>query len=415
MSEPTRTDGYVAFATRNGRFLSFGFLMALSSSFGQTYFIGVFGPGLQAEFGLSHTAWGTIYMIGTLASAAVLPWSGKQIDRLDLARYTTIVFVLMVGACVFMSQVNGSVMLVVAIFLLRQSGQGLMSHTAITSMARYYDHERGRAIAVGSLGFAAGEAILPVAAVLAIGAVGWRVTYGSIGIGLAVVLMPLAFVLLAGHQERHRSHLARMTVPGETDAPRTVSWNRAQVLGDPRFYLILPAVLAPPVVVTAMFFHHLNLADVKGWSHAWITSSYPVYAVAVVVVSLGCGQLIDRLGAVRVMPFMLAPMAAGMTIVAVFASPLAAWPYLFLLGVSVGVSHTAGSALWAEIYGVGYLGSIKSMITAMAVFGSALGPVFMGGLMDFGASAEQVCLVFAAYVVLAACLLALGLGGAPRR
>jgi MFS family permease len=308
-----------------------------------------------------------------------------------------------------MSQVKGAAMLVVAVFLLRQTGQGLMSHTAITSMARYYHRERGRAIAIASLGFAVGEAALPVAAVLAIAAIGWRWSYAGIAILLAVGLIPVAFTLLAGHPERHRAHLARMATAGELGVHAGSSWNRAQVLRDLRFYLVLPAVLAPPTVVTAMFFHHLNIADLKGWSHAWMTSSYVVYAVAVVIVSLGCGQVIDRVGALRVVPFMLAPLAVALGTVALFTSPWIAWPYLFLLGVSVGIAHTAVSAMWAEIYGVLHLGAIKSMIAAFSVFGSALGPVIMGGLMDLGASADQVCWLFAAYALLAAGLLTIGL------
>lgn len=410
MSDTPALGGYLSFAARNARFLGFGFLMTVASSFGQTYFIGIFGPHVQAEFGLSHTAWGTIYMIGTLASAALLPWSGKQIDRLDLRQYTAIVCVFMIAACAFMSQVNGVAMLVLAVFLLRQSGQGLMSHTAVTTMARYYDRERGRAIAIASLGFAAGEAVLPVAAVLAIATIGWRWTYGGIAVSLAILLIPLAFVLLAGHPDRHRAHLAQMAVADrERGTHRPVSWDRAQVLRDPRFYLLLPGILAPSILVTAMFFHHLNLADAKGWSHAWITSSYVAYAIAVVLVSLGCGPIIDRLGAVRVVPFMLAPLAAGLLVVAAFSNPWVAWPYLFLIGVSVGIAHTGVSAMWPEIYGVAHLGAIKSMIAAMSVFGSALGPVIMGGLMDLGATANQVCVVFAAYAALAAVLLTVAL------
>lgn len=410
MSKSPAYGGYLSFALRNVRFLGFGFLMAFASSFGQTYFIGIFGPHVQSEFGLSHTGWGTVYMIGTLASAALLPWSGKQIDRLDLRQYTVIVCIFMIAACAFMSQVNGTLMLIVAVFLLRQSGQGLMSHIAVTSMARYYDRERGRAIAIASLGFAAGEAVLPFVAVLVVAIIGWRWTYGGVAITLAIVLIPSAFLLLSGHPDRHRAHLDRMAVAdAEGSTHRPASWDRAQVLNDPRFYLLLPGILAPSILVTAMFFHHLNLADVKGWSHAWITSSYGAYAIAVIVVSLGCGPMIDRLGAVRIVPFMLAPLVAGLVVVATFMNPWVAWPYLFLLGVGVGVSHTAVSAMWAEIYGVGHLGAIKSMIAALSVFGSALGPVIMGGLMDLGVTANQVCLVFAAYAGLAAVLLTFGL------
>ncbi len=163
---------YARFAAAHRRLIAFGFLAAFASSYGQTYFIGIFGPAIQSEFGLSHTAWGTIYMLGTLGSALVLPWTGKQIDRLDLRLYTALVGLLAVVACATTALTVNAVMLVAAIFLLRQSGQGLMSHVGITSMARYFDTGRGRAIAIATMGFALGEAVLPFVAVLMIAALG---------------------------------------------------------------------------------------------------------------------------------------------------------------------------------------------------------------------------------------------------
>ena len=69
---------YWRFALANPRFLGFGFLLAFVSSAGQTYFIGVFGAGIQAEFSLDSGSWGRTYMIGTLASALVLNWTGAE-------------------------------------------------------------------------------------------------------------------------------------------------------------------------------------------------------------------------------------------------------------------------------------------------------------------------------------------------
>ena len=105
---------YVKFAAAHRRLIAFGFLAAFASSFGQTYYIGVFGPAIQSEFGLSHTAWGTIYMLGTLGSAALLPWTGKQIDRLDLRLYTALVGLLAVVASAATALTINSAMLVVA-------------------------------------------------------------------------------------------------------------------------------------------------------------------------------------------------------------------------------------------------------------------------------------------------------------
>jgi MFS family permease len=401
---------YLEFAAAHRRLVAFGFLAAFASSFGQTYYIGVFGPAIQSEFALSHTAWGTIYMIGTLASAALLPWTGKQIDRLDLKLYTALVGIAAVTACTVAALSVGPAMLVLAIFLLRQSGQGLMSHVGITSMARYFETGRGRAIAIATMGFAVGEAVLPVAAVVLIAAFGWRWTYGITAIALASLLVPLALWLLQGHGARHRAHLAALAAPRSLGQPRTPSWTRAEMLRDPRFYLLMPGIMAPAIVLTAMFFHHLNLADAKTWSHAWITGSYVVYALAVVASSLVTGSAIDRFGATRLVPYMLIPMVAAMVMVAQFHHPLIAWPYLFLIGISTGIAHTAVSAMWAELYGVTHIGAIRSLATAIGVFGTALGPVFLGALMDLGISIEAGCLLFAAYATIGSVLMAIALG-----
>ncbi|MEC7147523.1 MAG: MFS transporter, partial [Pseudomonadota bacterium] len=66
--------------------------MTFSSSLGQTFFIGAFGPSIQNEFKLSHSEWGSIYMIGTVLSAVCLPWTGQLIDRFKLKNYTFFVF-----------------------------------------------------------------------------------------------------------------------------------------------------------------------------------------------------------------------------------------------------------------------------------------------------------------------------------
>ena len=400
---------YLSFAADHRRFLSFGFVLAFASSFGQTYFIGIFGPSVQEAFGLSHTAWGTIYMVGTLGSALLLPTTGRLIDRVDLRVYTAVVCVLLIAACAFMAFVTGPLMLVFAIFLLRQSGQGLMSHVAVTSMARYFDAGRGRAIALATLGYAVGEAILPFLAVLAIAAIGWRSTYGGIAIVLGVGLLPVVAWLLRGHPERHRDYEARLARPPERAELAQRSWTRAQVLRDAGFYLLMPGILAPSLILTAMFFHHLNLADAKGWSHEWITGSYGIYALAVIVASLVAGRLVDRFGAARLMRFMLLPLVAGMGLVAWLGNPWSAWPYMILIGFNTGVALTTTPALWAELYGVENLGGIRSMATALSVFASALGPITMGGLMDLGLAIETVCLLFAAYAAIGAILIAFAL------
>ncbi len=395
---------YVTFARANLRFLAFGFLVAFTSSAGQTFFIGVFGPEVREAFSLSHTEWGTIYMIGTLSSAAALTWTGGLIDRLDLRLFAALVIAGLALACLAISLAQSVIALTVAIFLLRQMGQGLSSHTATTSMARYHDAHRGKALSLVSMGFTTGEAVLPVLAVAAIAAWGWRQTY-SISALVVLAVIPIVLWLLRGHGLRHAQHLNEVREQHETQADANNGKTRWEMLREPRFYMLLPAAMAPSFIMTAMFFHHLTLAEAKGWSAEWVTGSYWIFGLSTVLALLTAGPLIDRLTAARIMPFYLLPLAAGLILLAPASDPLWILAYLFLGGLNSGLYFAGLTALWAELYGVRHLGAIKSTAGAISVFASALGPVTVGIMLDFGFPIETVCLCFAGYCLLATPLL----------
>jgi len=410
--------GYRAFVAAHPVLLSFGFTMTFASSVGQTFFIGAFGPSIRETFDLSHTGWGGIYMAGTLLSALCLPWTGALIDRFRLAPYTLTVFAALVGATLFMAAVPHVAVLVAAIFFLRQSGQGLSSHISVTTMARYFSAGRGKAVALATLGFAAGESVLPVLVVAGIAAIGWRQTYAAAGVALVVLILPIIVWLLrrpawsAGVGDIGTAQ----EIAGEAgmaSEPRVEarSWTRREVLGHWQFYLLMPAVMAPSVIGTAMFFHHLALAEAKGWSAAWITGNYWGYAVGSVTAGLLAGPLIDRITAVRVIPMFLVPMMAALLIITAFDHAYWAWPYLFLLGVNVGINYTGMAALWAEIYGVRHIGAIRSLIVSFSVLASALGPPVMGAMMDAPISMESIAMIFAGYCAAATALMWLALRG----
>ena len=372
--------------------------MTFYSSIGQTFLVGVFGPAIQSDFNLSHTTWGTMYMIGTLASGAVLTWSGSLIDRFRLPVYALSVCGLIVMACGLTAFVSGPVGLVLCIFLLRHSGQGLASHTAMTSMTRYFVKNRGRAISIASLGETTGQAVLPFLALATITAIGWRWTYGWFGIIIAITSAPTILRLLRGWDKLHRAHQERFRVKNSDDNS-TSSWSRQQVLRDPRFYLILPALLAPGFIGTALFFNHLNIADAKGWEASWVAGNYILYAVVVVFSMLVSGALVDRFSAISVVQFMLIPLVAALILIGLSEHHLWFVPYMIMLGIHFGMAKNATNALWPELYGIGHLGAIKSMHYALAVVNSAFGPVVFGILIDLEISIRNICLLAATYAL----------------
>ena len=389
--------GYAAFVRGNARFLGFGLVMAASSSFGQTFFISVFGGHFRAEFGLSHGEFGSVYSIATLGSAFTIIWAGRLIDRYDLKALSLALCALMAAACLFASIVQNAVMLVFAIYGLRLLGQGLLSHTAMTSMARYFEADRGKALSISNLGYPLGEGLFPLIGVTLIVALGWRGAWIAVAIAVAIILPPMVVWLLKNQAARDRKlQEGRPDAKHGTTLGRT-DWTRAEVLRDRRFYLLLPASLSLSIIGTGIIFHHVHLVETKGWSITWFASTFIGSAIATVLASIAIGPLIDRYTACRLYPLTMVSSCLALLVLASFDNPATALAYMILFGISNGMYRGSMAAIWAELYGVRHLGSIRGLVTSIMVFGSALSPFSMGLMIDAGFSMESLimgCFVF---------------------
>jgi len=385
---------------REIKLLAAGFLLALFSSFGQTFFIAVFGAQVRTEFGLTHGAFGSLYALATLVSGFAMLWVGAALDRISLQAYSAAATILLAGACLLLALSESAWLLVLALFGLRLAGQGMMSHASVTGMARAFSRNRGKAIAFATLGHPAGEAVLPIVAVIAAAALGWR----NVWLGAAAVLT-LAFALLfrlLGRIDASRPLDGGAAVGGTAVAGAGArSYTRAAMLRDLRFYLIVPALIGPSFIVTGLFFHQVHLTEVKGWELSWFATCFAAYAASSTAGLMVTGALIDRLGAVRLMPIYLLPLCLGCAILAFGSHDLVALAFMSLAGMSSGAAVTVVTAMWAEVYGLGHLGAIRALAASLSVVSSALGPGVMGWLIDGGVSMEVIALGAAAYLVCA--------------
>jgi len=382
--------------------LLFGFAMTFSSSLGQTYFIGLFSGEIRADMQLSHGRFGAIYSTATLASALLLLWTGSLIDRLDLRVYAYGVTAGLGGACVLMAASQGPALLFISVFALRHLGQGLMSMAGATSVVRYLDHARGKANALAGMGYSISEAILPSIAISLLAVFSWREAWLAWAGLLLVVVPALIHVLLKGHDLRHARYTDSLNNSGTNAA--TVSqkqWTRAEVVRDLRFYLFLPALLAQPLLFTGFMFHQVHLVEQKGWSLAAWGSLFVFYAAVNTVFKLAAGLLIDHFGAVRLVPLICLPLGAGLLLLAGSDHFAAGALFMGLMAISIGVYSTLSSPFFSEMYGTKHLGSIKSVTTASMVFATAVTPVLMGWLIDWGASMNTMALMGAGYVAAA--------------
>jgi predicted MFS family arabinose efflux permease len=387
----------------HGPTVALGFMFAFLSSFGQTYFIALSVPEIQATFGLSHGTLGAIFSSATLVSGFLLIWLGSTLDRVSVRLYGTATLAGLAVAALALSFAGNVGFVAAAIFALRLFGQGMLSHAAVTSTARLPAGVRGRAIGFASLGFQAGTAVFPASGVALILWIGWRATWQVAAGALAVCAIAL-FVMRVRDEQRNAPTAA--TEPGEH--------RRRDLLRDWRFLVLVPAMMGPAAVSTGFFFHQRLIASEQGWSLELLATGIAVSALASVLSAIATGALVDRAGAIRVTRFYLVPLATASLLLGLGVGPLIALPFFALMGITSGASGVAVTATLAELYGTEQLGMIRALAAAIMVIASALTPAAMGFAFDARLGLFPVALLSAAYLG-AASLVLLWLPARPPR
>ena len=389
----------LSFLRENRRWIGAGFLLTFCSSFGQTFFIGQVNGELRAAFALSHGDLALLYGLATAASAASLPFLGQTLDRQRGARVAGWAIPLLALACLGMALVVSPLMLLVVFYLLRLFGQGMMSHIALTETGRWFASNRGRATSLVVPGFQVGEAVLPIAFTLVAGAFGWRWAWAAAAGVLILVVRPVATRLLSVERTPRGEAPARVTAARD--------WTRAEVLRDPLFYALLIGVLAPPFIGTTVFYHQDYLSTLRGYPAIAFPLAFPAMAVTTVTFALVCGGLVDRYGATRLLPYFLLPLSLASLAVARLDATWGVFAFMVLFGVSYGFTSTLLGALWPEVYGTRFLGSVRAVVVSGMVLSTALGPVVTGVLIDRGVPLPSQMLWLAGWALAATGVLAL--------
>jgi MFS family permease len=385
----------LAFLRDNAPFLATGALLSFLSSFGQTFFISTFAGEIQQEFGLTHGQWGLTYMIGTGLSAVVMVFAGGLADRFRVRVLGVAVIVLLALACLTMALNPIAALLPLVIFALRFTGQGMTSHVAGVAMVRWFVANRGKALAVSTMGFMAAEAVMPLTFVWLKTFVPWRYLW-----------VLAAIICLAATPLIHR--LLRLERTPQSVAAESPSlgmggrqWTRAEALRHPLFWSLVPALMLFPAFGTAFWFQQVHFAEIKGWSHLALVAVFPLGTLTFGASTILFGLAIDRFGAARLLPIYLLPLILAFSLHAYADSLVWAAAGVILMGLAGGGQATLPNACWAEFYGTAHLGKIKAAVAALMVLGSALGPGLSGWMIDAGIAYEDQLLGFAASFALA--------------
>ena len=384
----------------NKKVIIFGFIFTFFSSFGQSFFLGLFNAPIRNELDITHGEFGTIYASATICSSILLIWVGKKIDEYRLLHYSFFVILLLSFSSLLFSFVNSIYFLTIGIFLMRFSGQGLMSHTSTTAISRFFIKSRGKALSTIWFGLSTAEFILPVFITYLVFLYSWRVVWQGISL-IIIILLPVIIY----HCIKNVYLESREEDFYENKVDKIKNWTRLEVIKDYRFYIVSLNMLAGPWIITGIFIYQSFITEAKLWSSFAIPKAFMFYSITSILSLILSGFLVDKFTSRRLLPLINIPLLLSMLTLILLENELSAIFFLGLIGVTNGLANVLGSSTWAEIYGVKHIGSIKALTTALMVFSTAFGTALFGILIDKGFTIENIAMISGSYIAVSLILL----------
>jgi len=319
---------------------------------------GVYIKPMEAEFGWSRGALSGAAAISLLLLGAAGPAVGWLADRYGPRRVIVVSLLMLGSGAIGASFVQTLWHVYVTTGLLMALGAGgLAITTGSTVAARWFEARRGVAIGIAAGGMSAGQlVVIPLATVLTLW-FGWRMSFLWQGVGLLVLVLPIALWLIGNDPAERGLRPYGATGPAQTVAQAAAAKEAQRVsvldaLGVPQFWLLMATFFVCGYTSNGMVLtHFMPHALEHNFSELQASTALGVMGAMNVLGTVGSGWICDRFG--RRGPLAFYYFVRGLSL-------------LFLLYVW----NAPSLHLWAAIFGLNYISTVPPTTTLIAnIFG----------------------------------------------
>ncbi len=383
--------------------LSAGTLGILMSAPGQTVGVSVFTDSLIEALAIDRNLLSFGYLLGTLSSAALLMKIGRFYDRYRARIVATVAALALALTLLLLSvtpQIAGGLgrllrfipqvaiaftVITVGFFLLRLSGQGVLTLASRNMVMEWFEARRGFVNAILGVSISFGFAMAPRVFESLVSANGWQGAWRWTA-GAVAMFAVFAFLVFRDTPEAHGllPDGGAKEIKGRRHAETAVgvSFTLKQARRTYSFWLFASALFLSALLMTAYTFHIISIfGDVGIPRGEAVTVFFPASVVAVSFQFSG-SWLSDRIK----LKYLVMVHTFGMTLLGVGIATLGPGALVWLAvaghGVAQGVFGIVSNITWPRFFGREHLGAISGLATALTVAGSAIGPYFFSLLRD---------------------------------
>lgn len=375
---------------------------------GQTYAVSIFIEHIITDLGVSRSLVSSLYTAATLTGSLALPFVGRWID-VKGPRFMMVAISLLLGiGCIFMSTVQGAVMLIFGFLMIRLFGQGSLTLVVQNAVNQWWEKKRGRMMAFAGLSKAIlGMAGFPLLINFLIPEIGWRLTFVTLGAIVLVIFVPLALTFV-----RNRPEYFGLAPDGEPSPSneeerkqketldKRYQWTRGEAVRNPAFWILAVGVATIAMLLTAITFHIVSIFEDQGLSSTVAATTYIPIAVATATFNFTSGFLVERIRIKYLMAASLFAMGVSLMLTNFLTGTYMAILMGAIIGSSAGLMSTVNSVGWAYNYGRLHLGSITGITSTVLIAGSSLGPLPFGFARDITGSYYTILWVSAIWPTL---------------
>lgn len=353
---------------------------------GQSFTVSLFFDFFIKEFSLSRTAVSGLYGIGTFLGSLSLTGFGFLIDRYGNRKMGVLIAIVFSIAVASMSLVMGPLSLLLGFLAIRMFGQGALSLVNTTVMAEWFKRLRGRMMSFSLVIFALFQAAYIPWLQRQLEVHDWREMWIVLGIAVAVVVIPLTWLLMRNTPEEHGLLPDCERVEIDESVEVTVveedSWSLKETFRTLIFWVFLLGRIISPAWGTGLILHQVSIFEQLGHSARTAAETYALITIITAISSLLFGWMVDHLRPGFVMALQMSALILAMVMATMMTTPLLLFFYALGFGFLMGGGAVFDGAVWVNLFGRKYQGAIRGFVTTILVAGTALGPVLFGLSFD---------------------------------